>query len=129
MVCRRTLQWMGHVLQMGEDRLPQQVYDCSLARSVAEDGRVEQLKSRPGHRSNKDFYGIYTAANRGAMRKVPVVAPLLGTSSSCLATLNWSLGQRSKQRRRNVPWTGRPGETLLKTLLHWNLRSPDRLDI
>eukprot|EP00955_Chlamydomonas_euryale_P091290 364612-Chlamydomonas_euryale.AAC.16 len=26
------------------------------------------------------------------------------------------------------PWTGRPGRTLLETLLHWNLRSPIRLD-
>eukprot|EP00955_Chlamydomonas_euryale_P061243 357956-Chlamydomonas_euryale.AAC.3 len=40
MVCRRTLQWMGHLLRMDEDRLPRQVFDRSLARSVAEDGRV-----------------------------------------------------------------------------------------
>eukprot|EP00955_Chlamydomonas_euryale_P096973 365044-Chlamydomonas_euryale.AAC.1 len=51
MVCRRTLQWMGHVLRMDEDRLPRQVLDCSIARSVAEDGGVEQLKLRPGHRN------------------------------------------------------------------------------
>eukprot|EP00955_Chlamydomonas_euryale_P118772 366559-Chlamydomonas_euryale.AAC.3 len=37
MVRRRTLQWMGHVLQMDEDRLPRQVLDCSLARSFAEE--------------------------------------------------------------------------------------------
>eukprot|EP00955_Chlamydomonas_euryale_P118423 366540-Chlamydomonas_euryale.AAC.7 len=62
MVHRRTLQWMGHILRMDEDRLPWQVFDCSLARSVAEDGRVEQLKLRPGHRNNKDFSGMYSSA-------------------------------------------------------------------
>eukprot|EP00955_Chlamydomonas_euryale_P050959 354720-Chlamydomonas_euryale.AAC.1 len=71
MVCRRTLQWMGHVLRMDE-RLPRQVFDCSL---VAEDGRMEQLKSRPGHRNITDFSGMYSSAVR---EKVPVVAPLLG---------------------------------------------------
>eukprot|EP00955_Chlamydomonas_euryale_P068879 360256-Chlamydomonas_euryale.AAC.4 len=35
-----------------------------------------------------------------------------------------SLGQKSEQRRRNVPWTGRPGGTLLKTLLRWNQEAP-----
>eukprot|EP00955_Chlamydomonas_euryale_P052222 355093-Chlamydomonas_euryale.AAC.10 len=59
-----------------------------------------------------------TALQSGdAMSKVPVLAPLLGTFSSRLATLNLSLGQRSEQQRRNVPWTGRPSRTLLKTLL------------
>eukprot|EP00955_Chlamydomonas_euryale_P005696 60477-Chlamydomonas_euryale.AAC.4 len=47
--------------------------------------------------------------------------------STCLATLNWCLGERSKQRWRNVPWTGRPGGTLSKTLLQWDLRSPNRI--
>eukprot|EP00955_Chlamydomonas_euryale_P060864 357838-Chlamydomonas_euryale.AAC.13 len=28
-----------------------------------------------------------------------------------------------------MPWKGRPSGTLLKTLLHWNLRSPNMLDI
>eukprot|EP00955_Chlamydomonas_euryale_P118055 366516-Chlamydomonas_euryale.AAC.7 len=63
MVRRKTLQWMGHVLRMDEDRLPRQVVDCSLARSVAEDGRVEQLKCR-------------ILQSGGAMRNVAVVAPL-----------------------------------------------------
>eukprot|EP00955_Chlamydomonas_euryale_P064150 358864-Chlamydomonas_euryale.AAC.5 len=40
----RTIPWMGHVLRMDEDRLPRQVFYCALARSVAEDGRVEQLQ-------------------------------------------------------------------------------------
>eukprot|EP00955_Chlamydomonas_euryale_P084657 363993-Chlamydomonas_euryale.AAC.2 len=44
MVRRQTVQWMGHVLRMDEDRLPRQGFHCSLARSVAEDGRTEQLK-------------------------------------------------------------------------------------
>eukprot|EP00955_Chlamydomonas_euryale_P097403 365072-Chlamydomonas_euryale.AAC.21 len=65
MVRRQTLQWMGHVLRMDEDRLPRKVFDCSVARSVAEDGRVEQLKLRPGHRSIKDFSGMYSSAIRG----------------------------------------------------------------
>eukprot|EP00955_Chlamydomonas_euryale_P083281 363828-Chlamydomonas_euryale.AAC.15 len=48
MVRRWTLQWMGHILRMDDDCLPQQVFDCSSARSVEEDGRVEQLKLRQG---------------------------------------------------------------------------------
>eukprot|EP00955_Chlamydomonas_euryale_P071337 361040-Chlamydomonas_euryale.AAC.7 len=31
---RLTLQWIGHVLRMDEDRLPRQVFDCSLARAT-----------------------------------------------------------------------------------------------
>eukprot|EP00955_Chlamydomonas_euryale_P021317 225465-Chlamydomonas_euryale.AAC.1 len=38
---------------------------CVLARSVAEGGRVEQLKLRPGHRNIKDFSGMYSSAIRG----------------------------------------------------------------
>eukprot|EP00955_Chlamydomonas_euryale_P115402 366346-Chlamydomonas_euryale.AAC.7 len=65
MIRRLTLQWMGHVLRMDEDRLLRQVFDCSLARSVAEDGRVEQLKLRPRHRNMKDFSGMHSSATRG----------------------------------------------------------------
>eukprot|EP00955_Chlamydomonas_euryale_P101183 365327-Chlamydomonas_euryale.AAC.13 len=65
MVHRRTLQWMGRVLRMDEDRLPRQVSGCSLAKSVAEDGRMEQLKLRPGHRSINDFSGMYSSAIPG----------------------------------------------------------------
>eukprot|EP00955_Chlamydomonas_euryale_P001646 18553-Chlamydomonas_euryale.AAC.1 len=65
MVHRRTLQWMRHVLQMDEDRLPQQAFACSLARSVTEDGRVEQLKLRPCHRNIRDFSGMYSSAISG----------------------------------------------------------------
>eukprot|EP00955_Chlamydomonas_euryale_P006396 67772-Chlamydomonas_euryale.AAC.2 len=65
MVRRRTLQWVGHVSQMDEDRLPRHVFDCSLARSVAEDGRMEQLKLRLGHVNIKDFSGMYSSAIRG----------------------------------------------------------------
>eukprot|EP00955_Chlamydomonas_euryale_P101239 365333-Chlamydomonas_euryale.AAC.4 len=65
MVRKRTLQWMGHVLRMDEDRLPRQVFDCSLARSVAEDGRVEQLQLRPHHRNIENFSGMYSSTLRG----------------------------------------------------------------
>eukprot|EP00955_Chlamydomonas_euryale_P069748 360571-Chlamydomonas_euryale.AAC.2 len=77
MVRRQTLQWMGHVLRMDEDRLPQQVFDCSLARSVAEDGRMEQLNSaiRDCHEEGSDSGTTFRAF------------------SSCLATLNLSLGR------------------------------------
>eukprot|EP00955_Chlamydomonas_euryale_P118063 366517-Chlamydomonas_euryale.AAC.3 len=52
---------------MDEDRLPRQVFDCSLARSVAENGHVEQLKLRgsQGHRNIKEFSGMYSFAIRG----------------------------------------------------------------
>eukprot|EP00955_Chlamydomonas_euryale_P056601 356488-Chlamydomonas_euryale.AAC.2 len=78
-------------------------------RSFAGDGRAEQLKFRPGHRNIKTFLECTAAMPCRAMRKAPVM--------------------RSKQQRRNVPWTGRAGGTLLKTLLRWNLRSPNRLDV
>eukprot|EP00955_Chlamydomonas_euryale_P074017 361917-Chlamydomonas_euryale.AAC.8 len=65
MIRRRTLQWMGRVLRMDVNRLPRQVFDCLLARSVAEDGRVEQLKLRQGHRNMKDFSGMYSSAIGG----------------------------------------------------------------
>eukprot|EP00955_Chlamydomonas_euryale_P103601 365508-Chlamydomonas_euryale.AAC.11 len=42
---RRTLKWMGHVLRTDEGCLLRQVFDCSLAMSFAEDGRMEQLNS------------------------------------------------------------------------------------
>eukprot|EP00955_Chlamydomonas_euryale_P076001 362520-Chlamydomonas_euryale.AAC.8 len=48
MARRRILQWMGHVLRMDEDRLPRQT-----------------------------FLGCTALQSGGAMRKVPVVAPLL----------------------------------------------------
>jgi len=41
-----------------------------------------------GNRNIKGFSGCTALQSGGAMRKVPVVAPLFGTSSSCLATLN-----------------------------------------
>eukprot|EP00955_Chlamydomonas_euryale_P098331 365137-Chlamydomonas_euryale.AAC.7 len=78
----RRLQWMGHVLRMDEDRLPRQVFDCSLARSVAEDDRVEQLKLRPGHRNVKTFLGCTALQSGDAMMKIPVVAPLFRTAST-----------------------------------------------
>eukprot|EP00955_Chlamydomonas_euryale_P041747 352101-Chlamydomonas_euryale.AAC.2 len=61
---RRALRWMGHGLQVDEGCLPRQVFNCLLARSVAEDGRVEQLKLRQGHRNIKDFSGVYSSAIR-----------------------------------------------------------------
>eukprot|EP00955_Chlamydomonas_euryale_P055246 356069-Chlamydomonas_euryale.AAC.3 len=62
MVRRRTVQWMGHVLRMDEDRLPWQVFDCPVARSAAEEGRMEQLKLKPGLRNTTDFSGMYSSA-------------------------------------------------------------------
>eukprot|EP00955_Chlamydomonas_euryale_P034861 349912-Chlamydomonas_euryale.AAC.16 len=47
---------------MDEDGLPRQLFDTSFARSVAEGGRVEQLKFRPGHKILKAFLGC-TAQN------------------------------------------------------------------
>eukprot|EP00955_Chlamydomonas_euryale_P034911 349923-Chlamydomonas_euryale.AAC.2 len=41
-------------------------FRCSLAKSVAEDGRVEQLELRQGHRNSKDFVG------RAALRSAPL---------------------------------------------------------
>eukprot|EP00955_Chlamydomonas_euryale_P035391 350101-Chlamydomonas_euryale.AAC.1 len=58
---------------MDEDRLPRQVFDCSLARSVAEDGRVEQVRIRPGHRNINDLSGMYSSPIQGCHEKVPVV--------------------------------------------------------
>eukprot|EP00955_Chlamydomonas_euryale_P087908 364334-Chlamydomonas_euryale.AAC.8 len=69
MIRRRTRQRMGHVLRMDEDRLLRQVSDCSLARSVAEDGRVEPLKLRPGHRDIQDFSRMYSSAIRGCHKE------------------------------------------------------------
>eukprot|EP00955_Chlamydomonas_euryale_P082878 363776-Chlamydomonas_euryale.AAC.3 len=65
MVCRRTLQWMRHVLRMDEHSLPRQVIDCSSARTVAEDGRVGRLELRPSHRNIEAFSGMYSSAIRG----------------------------------------------------------------
>eukprot|EP00955_Chlamydomonas_euryale_P112285 366122-Chlamydomonas_euryale.AAC.17 len=65
MVRRRTLQWMGHILRMDEDGLPRQVFDCSSARSDAEDGPAEKLNLRPGHRNIENFSEIYSSAIRG----------------------------------------------------------------
>eukprot|EP00955_Chlamydomonas_euryale_P081711 363618-Chlamydomonas_euryale.AAC.10 len=42
-----------------------QVFDCSLARTVAEDRSLEQLKLRQGHRKIKGFVGMYSSAIRG----------------------------------------------------------------
>eukprot|EP00955_Chlamydomonas_euryale_P053098 355369-Chlamydomonas_euryale.AAC.3 len=50
---------------MDEDRLPRQVFDCLLAKSVAQDGHVEQLKLRSGHRNIENFSGWYSSAIRG----------------------------------------------------------------
>eukprot|EP00955_Chlamydomonas_euryale_P097378 365071-Chlamydomonas_euryale.AAC.8 len=35
-----------------------------VPRSVAEDGRVEQLKLRPGHRNIEDFHEMYSSETR-----------------------------------------------------------------
>eukprot|EP00955_Chlamydomonas_euryale_P015396 164950-Chlamydomonas_euryale.AAC.1 len=56
---------MGNVLRMDKDCLPRQDFDCSLARSVAEDGRGEHPKLSPGHRNIEDFSGMYSSAIRG----------------------------------------------------------------
>eukprot|EP00955_Chlamydomonas_euryale_P096296 364999-Chlamydomonas_euryale.AAC.19 len=54
MFCRWTFQWMGHILRM----------DGEQTRSVAEDGRIETLKLRQGHRNVKGFYGMDSSAIR-----------------------------------------------------------------
>eukprot|EP00955_Chlamydomonas_euryale_P000791 9045-Chlamydomonas_euryale.AAC.1 len=54
---------------MDEDRLVRKVFDCSVARSVAEGGRVEQLKLRPGHRNTNDSLGCTALRCEGAMRQ------------------------------------------------------------
>eukprot|EP00955_Chlamydomonas_euryale_P038931 351251-Chlamydomonas_euryale.AAC.5 len=46
------------------------------------------VQLRHGHRNIKDFLGCTALEPGGAMRNVLVVAPLFGTSSSCMATLN-----------------------------------------
>eukprot|EP00955_Chlamydomonas_euryale_P041494 351999-Chlamydomonas_euryale.AAC.1 len=63
-----------------------------------------------------------------ATRKIPAVPPLFGISSSCLATqlITWP---EIRAAARNVSWTGKLDRTLLETLLRWNLRSPNRLDV
>eukprot|EP00955_Chlamydomonas_euryale_P017613 188220-Chlamydomonas_euryale.AAC.3 len=58
MVHRRSLQLMEHVLRKDKNRVLRQAPGCSLARSVAADGRVEQLTGlKQGHRNNKDLLG------------------------------------------------------------------------
>jgi len=69
------------ILQMDEDLWPRQDFGCSVARSVAEDDRVEQLTLWQGHRIIKDFPGMPALQSAGAMRKALVVAPLFGTFS------------------------------------------------
>eukprot|EP00955_Chlamydomonas_euryale_P001534 17546-Chlamydomonas_euryale.AAC.1 len=67
MIRRRTLQWMGHVLRMDEARLPRHVFDCSLARPVAEDGRGTEVKTevKTESRNIKDFSGMHSSAIQG----------------------------------------------------------------
>eukprot|EP00955_Chlamydomonas_euryale_P034587 349836-Chlamydomonas_euryale.AAC.5 len=57
---------------MDEGCLPRQVFDCSLARPGAEDGRVEQPKLRQGHRNSRDFSGMYSSAIRGCHEEGPL---------------------------------------------------------
>eukprot|EP00955_Chlamydomonas_euryale_P048735 354068-Chlamydomonas_euryale.AAC.4 len=65
------------------------IRNCNTnARSVAEDGRVERLKLRQGHRNIEDFLGCTALQFGHAMRKVPAVTLPFGTSSSWLVTLN-----------------------------------------
>eukprot|EP00955_Chlamydomonas_euryale_P064177 358875-Chlamydomonas_euryale.AAC.2 len=76
------------------------------------------------------------------MRKAPVVAPLFGTFGTrglALFPGNREVAWPHKidsfkgfsltRDQRNVPWTGRPGKTVFKTLLCLNLRSPNRLEV
>eukprot|EP00955_Chlamydomonas_euryale_P082717 363760-Chlamydomonas_euryale.AAC.1 len=41
-----------------------QTFDCSLASSVAEDGRVKQHYLRQSHRDIHDYYGMYSLTIR-----------------------------------------------------------------
>eukprot|EP00955_Chlamydomonas_euryale_P099891 365250-Chlamydomonas_euryale.AAC.3 len=69
---------MAHVLRMDEDPLPGQDLPCSVARSVAEDCRVEQFKLKEGHRNTKEFLECTVLQSRSAMRRASVVAPRFG---------------------------------------------------
>eukprot|EP00955_Chlamydomonas_euryale_P014524 156297-Chlamydomonas_euryale.AAC.1 len=81
MVHRRTLQWMGHVQRMDEDRLPRQVFDCSSARSAAKDGRVEQLKLQKCWR----FFWDVQLCNPGCYEESSSGGTTFGTSSNIRA--------------------------------------------
>eukprot|EP00955_Chlamydomonas_euryale_P118021 366512-Chlamydomonas_euryale.AAC.22 len=120
MVRRRTLQWIGHLLRINEDPLPLQVFECSLAR-VAEDGRVEQLKLRQGHRNIKDFPGMYSSAIQECHEegsglsttfrnffKLPGHTKLLPWPEICSRPTVYRPATRSEQRQLNMPRTGRP---------------------
>eukprot|EP00955_Chlamydomonas_euryale_P043794 352715-Chlamydomonas_euryale.AAC.2 len=102
---------------MDEDCLPGRVFGCSLARSVAEDGRLEQLKLRLGHRNIKDFSGMYSCAIQSCHEEGSGVARLFGTSTKIRAAAAECALCRQAWR------------DAIKTLLRWNLRSPNRLDV
>eukprot|EP00955_Chlamydomonas_euryale_P007242 76556-Chlamydomonas_euryale.AAC.3 len=129
MVHKRTLQWRGHVWRMDEDRLPRQVFDCSLARSVTGDGRAEQMKLNLGHRILKTFSGMYSSAIRGCHEessgggttfrdflKLPGHTKLIPRPEVRAAAAEGALGRQA--------W-----RDTIKTLLRWNLRSLNRLDV
>eukprot|EP00955_Chlamydomonas_euryale_P104812 365595-Chlamydomonas_euryale.AAC.15 len=76
MVRRRTLQWMGHVLRINKDRLPRQVFDCSLAssaiRGCPEEGSGSGTTFRdflklPGHTKLIPWLEIRAAAAERAL--------------------------------------------------------------
>eukprot|EP00955_Chlamydomonas_euryale_P077337 362918-Chlamydomonas_euryale.AAC.3 len=75
--------------------IPAAATPVDVCLSVAEDGRVEQLKLRQGPRNIKDFLGCTTVQSGVAMRKIPALASFFRTSSSCMATLNRFLSQRA----------------------------------
>eukprot|EP00955_Chlamydomonas_euryale_P092732 364735-Chlamydomonas_euryale.AAC.11 len=96
MVRSQTLQLMGHASRVDEDCLPRQDFDCSSARSVAKLAKWNNSKVPRG----RPWWWHHFLKLTGRT--------------------NESLGQEFEQRRRNVPWTGRPGGTLSKPLLQWN---------
>eukprot|EP00955_Chlamydomonas_euryale_P059658 357442-Chlamydomonas_euryale.AAC.6 len=77
---------------MDEDCLPWHVFDFFLAGSVAEDGRVEQVKLRPGHRATTGFLGTYSSAIRAYHEE-----------GSCGGTTFWNL-LKLPGHIKVIPW-------------------------
>eukprot|EP00955_Chlamydomonas_euryale_P064293 358929-Chlamydomonas_euryale.AAC.4 len=111
MVRRRTLQWTGHVLRMDEHCLPHQVFDCSLARSVAEDGRVERLKTG-SQKYERHFLGCTALQSRGSMRKVLGGGTTLGAFLKLRGhteLIPWPEIRAAAARIAAAPWLGQAG--------------------
>eukprot|EP00955_Chlamydomonas_euryale_P068951 360284-Chlamydomonas_euryale.AAC.2 len=91
---------------MDEDRLPWQAFDCSLARSAAEDGSATWGCHDEGSGDGTAFRDLLNWPHEVD----PMARDLSSGGGTCFeqAVL---------------------GRVLFETLLPWNLRSPDRLHI